>query len=119
MAKLFQFGLRALAFFLLICLAFRIAFFTHLFSDHAGIALTQEEVAQAHHAVTGDVKRPPTIPRIIHQIYHNWTDPSNEDLPSDWKETRKSCLDFNENWEHRVSTLFGKCEVTLSRSNTC
>ncbi|OAF61289.2 hypothetical protein VC83_02082 [Pseudogymnoascus destructans] len=104
MPNLFRFGLRALAFFLFICLAFRIAFFVHLFSDHAGIALTQEEVAQAHHAVTDDVKRRPTIPRIIHQIFHNWTDPNNEALPSDWKETRQTCLDFNENWENRLWT---------------
>ncbi|KFY45886.1 hypothetical protein V494_00716 [Pseudogymnoascus sp. VKM F-4513 (FW-928)] len=53
MPNLLRFSLRALAIFLFICLAFRIAFFAHLFCDHAGVALTQGDVAQAH-LVTGD-----------------------------------------------------------------
>lgn len=105
MANPLRFGLRAIGVVLFICLAFRIASFVHLFSDHAGAVLTQEEVAQAHHAVTGDGKKP-SIPRIIHQIFHNWTDPTNEVLPSDWEETRQTCIGFNEDWEYRVSTVF-------------
>ncbi|KFY14982.1 hypothetical protein V492_02304 [Pseudogymnoascus sp. VKM F-4246] len=116
MPNLLRFSLRALAIFLFICLAFRIAFFAHLFCDHAGVALTQGDVAQAH-PVTGDGVRQPTIPRIIHQIFHNWTDPSNEVLPSDWKETRQTCFDLNKDWENRARTVFSTCGLWTEKTS--
>ena len=106
MTRFFRLGLRALTSVLLIFLVFRITSIVHLFSEHAGIILTQEQVAQAYYEARVDLKSP-TIPRIIHQIYHNWTDPSNESLPNDWEETRQTCIDFNKNWENRVSSVFG------------
>ncbi|KAF4622718.1 hypothetical protein G7Y89_g14311 [Cudoniella acicularis] len=82
-------------------IASRIAGFVHLFFEHAGIAITQEEAAIAHNSTTPD-PRPQVIPKIIHQVYHNWHDPSNETLPSDWDELRQSCINLNPDWEYKV-----------------
>lgn len=112
MAKALRFGLLALASFLFIILAFRVASFVHLFYEHAGTALTQQQVAKAYYDSRTDLKKPP-IPRIIHQIYHNWTDPSNEALPDDWRQTRQTCIDLNRNWDIRVSSMLGMGRVTL------
>ena len=112
MTRFFRLGLRALTSVLLIFLVFRITSIVHLFSKHAGIILTQEQVAQAYYEARFDLKSP-TIPRIIHQIYHNWTDPSNESLPNDWEETRQTCIDFNKNWENRVCSVFGNWSHTV------
>lgn len=78
---------------------FRIAAFIHIFFDHAGVLLTQEEILNAHSA--GDT-RSLVVPRITHQIFHNWTHPEDETLPEDWKSTRQTCLDMNDGWEHHV-----------------
>lgn len=95
--------LGALAFItiVLVSLAFRITAFVHIFFEHAGVALTQQEVADAHSAVEPDTRQA-VVPRIIHQTFHNWTDPDDESLPSDWDETRQTCIDLNPDWEYRV-----------------
>lgn len=85
----------------LVHLAFRIVGFIHIFGSHAGVALTQEEVAQAYTAVDNDASQP-SVPRIIHQIFHNWTHPGEETLPLDWQATRQTCFDLNPEWEHWV-----------------
>jgi len=82
----------------------RIAAFVHLFADHAGHPLTQAEVAHNYDDQASGLNQP-TVPRILHQIFHNWTEPSSETLPSDWNETRQTCIDLNHGWEHWVCTL--------------
>lgn len=80
----------------------RIHAFVRIFLDHAGVALTQDEVALAHSAAGQDA-RPTVVPRIMHQIFHNWNDPGNDTLPHDWEETRQTCISQNRDWEYKVS----------------
>lgn len=79
--------------------------FIHLFQEHAGIAVSQEEIKLAYYnssslAVSG---RQQYIPKIIHQIYHDW---SGKGIPDDWKKLRQTCIDLNPEWEHMVSFVF-------------
>lgn len=104
MSRSIRFGVRAAASLVLILLALRIAAFIQLFYEHSGVALTQQQVVQNYEAALKDVHKRPTIPRIIHQIFHNWTDPSNVALPEDWAEARQTCVDFNEGWKSYVSS---------------
>lgn len=86
--------------------------FIHIFYQHPGIAITQRQVANAYlngttllrgERETGTRKDSKEyIPKIIHQIFHNWKDPENETLPSDWDAQRRSCVDNNPGWEYRV-----------------
>ncbi|KAJ4411340.1 hypothetical protein N0V85_003830, partial [Neurospora sp. IMI 360204] len=73
----------------------------HIFYQHPGIAITQRDVANAYLNGTLRETRKEQIPKIIHQIFHNWKDPANETLPSDWEEQRRSCVDNNPDWEYR------------------
>jgi len=63
---------------------------------HAGIALTQTEVLEAVH---GDGAKK-VIPAITHQIWHDWS--GEGVMPDDWAESRRSCVEGNEGWEHMV-----------------
>ena len=94
-----------LALFLLI--ASRVARFIAIFGTHAGPALTQEEVEAAYNSTIGDggdkgATRQQYIPRIIHQIFHNWKDPGNETLPADWDAVRQTCIKQNPDFEYHV-----------------
>lgn len=95
----------ALLLFLLILLSgyvlTRIAVFSRIFREHAGVALTQDEVAIAHNSTDPD-PRSQVVPKIIHQIFHNWNDPNNETLPSDWEKVRHTCISLNPDWEYKV-----------------
>lgn len=93
--------LAVLILFLLAIVISHLVSFIHIFSTHAGIALTQHEVSAAHNATTPD-PRPQLIPKIIHQIFHNWNDPGNETIPSDWDEQRLTCMTVNTDWEYKV-----------------
>ena len=44
------------------------------------------------------------VPKIIHQIYHDWTW-HNGSMPLDWEETRQTCVEMNEGWEFFVSMV--------------
>ncbi|KAH6684272.1 nucleotide-diphospho-sugar transferase [Halenospora varia] len=95
-----------IALLILLTLAFiasRAAKFVQLFFEHSGIAITQDEVAAAHNATIPD-SRPQLIPKIIHQVYHNWHDPKNETMPADWDELRQSCITLNPGWEYKLWT---------------
>lgn len=80
-----------------------------IFGRHAGVAMTQDQIILAHE----DASRSPgpprarPVPRIIHQIFHNWKAPGNDSLPADWAELRRSCLVLHPTWEHKVR--FGSC----------
>jgi mannosyltransferase OCH1-like enzyme len=75
------------------------------FADtRAGIRLTQHQAAAAHNASTPDT-RTQYIPKIIHQVFHNWKDPGNENLPEDWDKLRKTCIDANPGYEYKVSDV--------------
>ncbi|KJZ71738.1 hypothetical protein HIM_08880 [Hirsutella minnesotensis 3608] len=76
-----------------------------IFGTHAGIAMTQEQVALAHKTASqAGTRRPRPVPRIIHQIFHNWHDPGNETIPQDWQEMRQTCLSLHPTWEHKLWT---------------
>ncbi|KAK0636158.1 glycosyltransferase family 32 protein [Bombardia bombarda] len=90
---------------LVTCLGYvvaRLLVFKQIFFDHAGIAITQPEVAAAHNG-THD-PRPQLIPKIIHQVFHNWHDPGNDTLPSDWEKVRQTCVVANPGWEYKLWT---------------
>lgn len=80
-----------------------ISAFIHLFFEHAGTAITQGQVIDAH-STAGSDSRVPTVPRIIHQTFHNWGNADDETVPSDWNATRQTCIDFNPGWENWVSS---------------
>ncbi|KAK3938315.1 nucleotide-diphospho-sugar transferase [Diplogelasinospora grovesii] len=96
----------ALAFVVLI--ATRVAAFVKIFGAHSGQALTQEEVEIAYNRSTTDPAASPLrqefVPKIIHQIFHNWKDPENETLPADWEATRQTCTSRNPGFEYRLWT---------------
>jgi hypothetical protein len=75
--------------------------FIHIFTPHSGIALEQADVIAAHEASHPDT-RTQVVPKIIHQIFHNWKDPGNVTLPQDWARQRQTCLDLHEGWEIHV-----------------
>lgn len=66
----------------------------HFFS---GPSLTQADIASTR-------GQDQFIPKIIHQIYHNWDDPSNETAPDDFDATRQSCTTINPDFEYRLWT---------------
>jgi mannosyltransferase OCH1-like enzyme len=82
-------------------IASRVLHFIRLFGAHSGPLLTQEEVEAAYNGA-GHKSRQEYVPRILHQIFHNWADPGNETLPTDWGVTRKTCIDANPDFEYRV-----------------
>lgn len=82
----------------------RLLAFAQLFGKlgpHAGIEITQEQVMIQHNATNPD-PRTPVVPQIVHQIFHNWKDPSNNELPEDWMRMRQSCIDKNPGWIMKI-----------------
>ncbi|KAK3946734.1 nucleotide-diphospho-sugar transferase [Pseudoneurospora amorphoporcata] len=71
----------------------------HFFS---GPSLTQAAVASTFHTAAEDKRQ--SIPKIIHQIYHNGQDHSNETLPADRDEVHHSCTTTNPDFEYRLWT---------------
>ena len=91
-----------LAILLIAQVTIRVVGFIHIFGTHSGIALTQEEVLDAHNKTVDE--RPQVVPKIIHQIFHNWRNPGNDTLPSDWDTERHSCINATQGWEYRLWT---------------
>ena len=93
-------GLAALVVYVIV----RLLAFAQLFGKlgpHAGIEITQEQVMMLHNATDPDPRTPP-IPRIVHQIFHNWKEPGKHDIPEDWARMRQSCIDKNPGWDVKV-----------------
>jgi mannosyltransferase OCH1-like enzyme len=82
-------------------IAARIYAFVQLFFEHAGIAITQEEIAFIHNTTVPD-QREQLIPKIIHNVFHNWQSPGDDTMPADWDDVRKSCVTQNPDWEYKV-----------------
>ena len=85
----------------------RVVRFVRIFGPHSGPALTQEEIEAAYNRKRGnddDDVLPQRIPKIIHQIFHNWRDLGNEIIPSDWDAVRETCRFHNPDFEHRLWT---------------
>ena len=83
----------------------RVVRFVRIFGPHSGPALTQEEIEAAYDRTRGTDDAPPQrIPKIIHQIFHNWRDPGNETIPPDWDAVRETCRVHNPDFEHRLWT---------------
>lgn len=73
-----------------------------LFKPHSGIQITQQDIAAAHKVKTNP--KEPVVPKIIHQIYHNWHDANDDTLRQDWAAARKSCLDLHPGWQYMLWT---------------
>ena len=78
----------------------RLLLFKQIFFQHSGIAITQTRVAELFD--DEEETRPQLIPKIIHQVFHNWRDPGNDTLPSDWQDVRQTCIDTNPGWQYNV-----------------
>lgn len=74
-----------------------------IFKDHAGVRITQAEIAACYNSSSSD-SRSPMVPKIIHQIFHNWHD-ENDTIPAKWQPSRQSCLDLNPDWEQMVRLI--------------
>ncbi|KAF4595686.1 Mannosyl phosphorylinositol ceramide synthase SUR1 [Ophiocordyceps camponoti-floridani] len=97
-------------------LVFRVAVSVNrIFGAHAGNALTQEQVrAAAEAAASRGHRRKRPVPRILHQVFHNWHQPGNETLPPDWQAARQTCLDLHPTWEHKLWTELASREFIRS-----
>lgn len=103
---------------LVLYVAGRISAFAQIFlaDSRAGIRVTQSAAAAAHANASEDA-RPQLIPKILHQVFHNWKDPGNDKkLPADWERVRQTCIDKNPDWEYRVRlSVEGVCGCGRNR----
>ena len=81
----------------------RLVGFVHIFHKHSGITLTQRTALDAYNNNDAN-SRPQLIPRIIHQVFHNWGQPGNNTLPADWQEVRQTCIDLNPDFDVKLWT---------------
>ncbi|KAL8399480.1 hypothetical protein RB594_000018 [Gaeumannomyces avenae] len=91
------FGLLLLAYALTRLLVFLAIF--GIFRPHAGIAISQPEIALAHDRSDDRV---PVVPKITHQIFHAWEHPGSTKLPPHWEEARRTCQTLNPDWDHKI-----------------
>ncbi|KAI0406083.1 nucleotide-diphospho-sugar transferase [Xylaria palmicola] len=111
--RVIKFLIVFLVFILLFNILLGIYNFANLFAffrPHSGVSITQQEILDAFTsnrtgAGTAITARP-VIPRILHQVFHNWTDPESTalDLPGDWEAARQSCIALHPDWEYRLWT---------------
>ncbi|KAL2126465.1 hypothetical protein VTI74DRAFT_852 [Chaetomium olivicolor] len=80
----------------------RLLVFKQIFFQHAGIPVTQQQAADEYE--NGGDKRIQHIPKIVHQVFHNWKDPGNDTLPADWVAVRQNCMDLNPSFEFKLWT---------------
>jgi hypothetical protein len=80
----------------------RIRSFIQIFFEHAGITISQDEIAAKYAESTPDARQQ-VVPAIIHQVFHDWSHSHNETIPEDWETLRKGCIDLNPDWEYKVS----------------
>lgn len=76
-----------------------------VFADHAGLALTQEDVRTAHDLIQlTEPHRPAPVPRLIHQILRDEVGDANNTatFPPEWDEMRQSIFEFNPDYEYTV-----------------
>jgi hypothetical protein len=89
----------------LLVLTPRFLAFHHLFFQHPGITLAQQQAVDDFNlARAAGIARPQLIPKIIHQVFHNWQQPGNDTLPEDWAKVRQTCIDLNPDFENRLWT---------------
>ncbi|KAI0472231.1 nucleotide-diphospho-sugar transferase [Xylaria cf. heliscus] len=97
-----------LSVFALLNLVVRLYYFANLFAffkGHSGVLITQQEILDA--SIARDDTAVPVIPKIIHQVYHNWSDPENTviSLPDDWAAAQQSCIAIHPDWEYKLWTI--------------
>ncbi|KAI0972465.1 nucleotide-diphospho-sugar transferase [Xylaria arbuscula] len=111
--RIVKFLIISLLLIILINIIVRIYNFANLFAflrPHSGILITQKEILDAFVTRKAEtdvaLDTTPVIPKILHQVFHNWSDPENTalDLPSDWEAARKSCIALNPDWEYKLWT---------------
>ena len=85
--------------------AYCVVGFFHIFFEHSGITLTQQAALDAYYNFdNGTNSRQQLIPKIVHQVFHNWEQPGNNRLPADWQEARQTCIDLNAEFEVKLWT---------------
>lgn len=96
-----------LVFIPIIYFATRVYYFIQLFKEHSGIAISQTEVALAYNTTkdVNDHDYKQRIPKIIHQVWHDWSsgdEADNQTMPGDWGVLREGCKKLNPDYEFRV-----------------
>ncbi|CAH0019742.1 unnamed protein product [Clonostachys rhizophaga] len=79
----------------------KILLVARIFGPHSGVSLTQPEALALHEKDKKD-PRVQVVPKIIHQIYHNWADPGNETLPADWAKLQATIIKLNPEYEYKL-----------------
>ncbi|VUC34041.1 unnamed protein product [Clonostachys rosea] len=79
----------------------KILLVARIFGPHSGVALTQPEALALHEKDKKD-PRVQVVPKIIHQIFHNWADPGNETLPADWAKLQATIIKLNPEYEYKL-----------------
>lgn len=91
--------------------------FLRLFLPHAGYPLNQDQ-ALARYRV--EKHQPEHVPRIIHQVFHNWQHPGNESaLLPQWEAQRQTCIDKNPEWEYKVCVAEGADSSRMNADGFC
>ncbi|KAI1334677.1 nucleotide-diphospho-sugar transferase [Xylariaceae sp. FL0016] len=101
-----------LVFALLVHFVLRLIDFANLFGffrPHAGPKISQQEILDAYTAreTLAGTSATPIIPKILHQVYHDWSDPDGDGttaMPEDWEAARQSCIALNPDWEYKLWT---------------
>lgn len=91
----------------------KILLVVRIFGPHSGVSLTQPEALALHEKDKKD-PRVQVVPKIIHQIYHNWADPGNETLPADWAKLQATIIKLNPEYEYKVSLTWDGIKVPFS-----
>src|SRR5271167_4375057 len=95
---------------ILLTLTYRLITFLQIFFEHSGIALTDAEILAAHEQQSPD-PREQHIPKIIHQVFHDW---KNASMPNNWEGVRKTCIKHNPGWEYHLWTLESSREFIVN-----
>lgn len=83
----------------------RLLTFKQIFFQHAGLELTQAQALDAYKDDSGPNRtRTQYIPKIVHQVFHNWHDPGNDTLPADWAENVRKCSKLSPDFEFKLWT---------------
>ncbi|KAI1822716.1 nucleotide-diphospho-sugar transferase [Xylaria intraflava] len=110
--RIVKFVIVALPIILLLNFVVSIYNFANLFAffkPHSGTFVTQQEILDAFnaHNKTNAAPVATPIPKILHQVFHNWSDPDSTavTLPDDWEGARQSCIALNPDWEYKLWTI--------------
>lgn len=91
--------------------------FVRLFLPHAGYPLNQDQVLARFKVQKHQTKH---VPRIIHQVYHNWQQYGNgSTMLPEWESQRQSCIERNPDWVYMVRSRWTSLCLHLLTATVC